>query len=123
MQGREAKHIKLAKYVQNTCNVRKNDRWWVVFKHEFVSIVCVRELDPLNITCRSKKKTGKTVNSYIPNRVTKNPAIYCFCGNTKASESDDKCVICSSDIMRLIQQSVTDSKVHSSLKDILHEAV
>ena len=30
MQSREAKHIKLALYVQNTCNVRKSIRWWTV---------------------------------------------------------------------------------------------
>ena len=82
MQGREAKHIKLAKYVQNTCNVRKCDRWWVVFRHEFVSIVWMRELDPLSTTYRSKKE--KPVgSSYVPVRVTKNLASYRFCGNER----------------------------------------
>ena len=85
-------------------------------------LLCVRELDLLSITYRSKKKRGKVVNSYAPKRVIRNPAKYCFCGNTKASECD-KCVICSSDRMRLIQQSVTDCTVNSSLKDILHEAM
>ena len=84
--------------------------------------MCVRELDPLSITYRSNKKTGEVVNSYIPKRVIKNPAKYCCCGNTKASECD-KCVICSSDLIRLIQQSVTGCKVHSSLKYFLHEAM
>jgi len=27
MQGRETKHVKLAKYVQNTCNAKKRMRW------------------------------------------------------------------------------------------------
>ena len=85
-------------------------------------LLCVRELDLLSITYRSKKKRGKVLNSYAPKRVIKNPAKYCFCGNTKASECD-KCVICSSDRMRLIQQSVTDCTVNSSLKNILHEAM
>ena len=39
MQGREAKHVKLARYVQNTYNVKKSSRWWTVFRHEFVSMV------------------------------------------------------------------------------------
>lgn len=39
MQGREAKHVKLARYVQNTCNVKKSSRWWTVFRHEFFSMV------------------------------------------------------------------------------------
>jgi hypothetical protein len=118
MQGREAKHIKLAKYVKNTCNVRKGDRWWVVFKHEFVSNVWLRELDPMSITYKSGKPARKRENSYIPLRVVKNPANYCFCGNTKAPETV-KCEICSNNMMALIQQSATDCKVHSSLKDIL----
>ena len=49
-QGREAKHIKLALYVQNTCNVRKSLRWWTVFRHEFVSMVWLRERDPFSVT-------------------------------------------------------------------------
>lgn len=37
MQGWEAKHVKLTKYVENTCNVKKSMRRWIVFRHEFVS--------------------------------------------------------------------------------------
>ena len=43
MQGREAKHVKLAKYVKNTCNARKSLRLWNVFRHEFVCMVWLRE--------------------------------------------------------------------------------
>ena len=56
MQGREAKHIKLAAYVQNTCNINKNQRWWMVFRHEYVSMVWLRELDPHSITYRPEKR-------------------------------------------------------------------
>lgn len=122
MQGREAKHIKLAKYVQNTCNVRKSDRWWVVFRHEFVSIVWMRELDPLSTTYQSKKK--KPVgSSYIPVRVIKKPASHCFCGNVKKLETDIKCAICCSNIISMIEQSVADCQIHSSLKDMLDHTV
>ena len=38
-------------------------------------------------------------------------------------ESNNKCVVCSSDIMSMIQQSVTDCKVHSSLKEMFDEAM
>ena len=31
MQGREAKHIKLKKYIENTSNVQKSQRWEHVF--------------------------------------------------------------------------------------------
>ena len=120
MQGRETKHMKLAEYVQNTCNMRKGDRWWVVFRHEFVSIVWMRELDPMSTTYRSKRKPGK---SYVPIRMIKNPGRYCFCGNTMEPESNNKCVVCSSDMMNMIQQSVTDCKVYSSLKEMFDEAM
>ena len=58
MQGREAKHIKLARYVENTCNVHKHLRWWTVFRHEYISLVWLRELDPFSINygCQKKKK-------------------------------------------------------------------
>ena len=55
--GREAKHIKLAAYVQNTCNVNKNQRWWMVFRHEYVSMVWLREYNPHSITyCPEKRE-------------------------------------------------------------------
>ena len=50
MQGREAKHIKLARYVENTCNMGKSDRWWVVFWHEYIFMIWLQELDRLSIT-------------------------------------------------------------------------
>ncbi|XP_022779299.1 uncharacterized protein LOC111320851 isoform X1 [Stylophora pistillata] len=50
MQGREAKHIKLAKYVENTCNVKKSIRWWIVFCDEFVCLLWLREMDPFSVS-------------------------------------------------------------------------
>lgn len=50
MQGREAKHVKLAKYAENTCNVRKSTRWWTVFHHEFVSLWWLREMYPFSVS-------------------------------------------------------------------------
>ena len=38
MQGREAKHVRMTKYVENTCNVKKSLRWCTVFRHEFVCL-------------------------------------------------------------------------------------
>jgi hypothetical protein len=66
MQGREAKHIKLAKYVENTCNVSKHTRWVTVFRHEFVSLVWLREMDPYNKSCQ-QSKVGRV--SFIPIKV------------------------------------------------------
>ena len=111
MQGREAKHIKLAKYIENTCNVRKNDRWWIVFKHEFISLVWLRELDPLSITYKNQEAV-----SFIPKKVSTKPTQYCYCGNTKSFESAEKCSICSDPLMALINKSASECKVDSALK-------
>jgi hypothetical protein len=110
MQGREAKHIKLAKYVENTCNVRKGDRWWVVFRHEYISMIWLRELDPLSITYKKKKE-----ESYIPARASKQQ--YCYCGNLKTSPTAEKCSICDNQITALIKKSIVEDKVDMSLKD------
>ena len=36
MQGREAKHLKLKKYMENTTNVQKGNRRRHVFRHEYI---------------------------------------------------------------------------------------
>ena len=112
MQGREAKHIKLARYVENTCNVHKNQRSWTVFRHEYISLVWLRELDPYSVTYRCEK--GEASDSYVAKRVaTKNP-LHCFCGLQKL-RSDDSCTICSSNIIQLVKESEADSRAQPSL--------
>ena len=50
MQGREAKHVKLAQYVEHKRNAKKSLRWWTVFRHKFVHMMCLRERNPNSIT-------------------------------------------------------------------------
>ena len=64
MQGRKDKHVKLANYVENTYNVRKSMRWWIVFSHEFVCLLWLREMDPFSVSYRQVKKYVS--DSYIP---------------------------------------------------------
>lgn len=82
MQGREAKHIKLAKYVENTCNVKKSMRWWIVFGHEFVCLLWLREMDPFIVSYRQEKKNA--CDSYIPKRVKDHDNRFCYCGLSKS---------------------------------------
>ena len=89
MQGREAKHVKLARYVQNTCNVKKSSRWWTVFRHEFVSMVWLRERDPYSITYHSENKNSS--DSYIPKILKDNK--FCHCGQSKLHANDEGCPI------------------------------
>jgi hypothetical protein len=117
MQGREAKHIKLARYIQNTCNVKKDQRWWIVFWHEFISLVWLRELDLLSITYHQKCETNLN-QTYVPRRVSCATEDYCNCGNKKSREQS-KCSICDSTIMQLIRQSAVNQGVVSELRKML----
>ena len=117
MQGREAKHVKLARYVQNTCNVKKSLRWWTVFRHEFVSMVWLRERDPYSITYHSEKKNSS--DSYLPKRLNDSSNKFCNCGQLKLNVTDEGCTICTNDMMKLIKESVLQGKVSSEFKKML----
>ena len=113
MQGREAKHVKLAKYVENTCNARKSLRWWTVFRHEFVSMVWLREKDPYSIAYRCEKRNIS--DSYIPKRVRDCDDRFCHCGLSKKTTGNQGCEICTSDVMKAIKQTVASGKITPEL--------
>lgn len=117
MQGREAKHVKLAKYVENTCNVKKSMRWWIVFRHEFVCLLWLREMDPYSVSYWQEKKKG--CDSYIPNRVKDNDNKFCYCGFPKLNANDEGCTVCTGNVMQLVKQSVATGKVNTELKQFL----
>ena len=118
MQGREAKHIKLTAYVQNTCNINKNQRWWMVFRHEYVSMVWLRELDPHSITYRPEKK--KACDSYIPKKVAEKNVLHCHCGLLKSNSGDDECPLCMSSTMKLVKEAARKGKISPALKTLFH---
>ena len=117
MQGREAKHVKLAKYVENTCNVKKSMRWWIVFRHEFVCLLWLREMDPYSVIYHQEKKKGS--ESYIPKRVKDHDDRFCYCGLPKLNVADEGCTICKDNLMKLVKQSVATGKVNNELKQFL----
>ena len=102
MQGREAKHVRLAKYVENTCNVKKSLRWWIVFRHEFVCLLWLRELGPFSVSYWQDKRN--TSESYVPNRVRDSDKRYYNCGLPQVSAEDDGCTICTSNITQLVKK-------------------
>lgn len=65
MQGREARHVKLAMYVENTCNVKKSVRWWIVFHREFVCLIWLREMDPYSVSYREEQKVSDSYCTYL----------------------------------------------------------
>lgn len=69
MEGREAKHQAVARYATNSTY---HNRWHSVFRHEFISLIWLRERG-YNLT------NSKSCNaSYIPKRVSSDE--YCYCG-------------------------------------------
>ena len=83
MEGREAKHIAISRYSQNTNYAM---RWQQIFRHEFLSLIWLRERDyNLDNYIPSKDR-------YVPKRVAQNN--FCFCGCPKA-EVSEMCGYCS----------------------------
>ena len=113
MQGREAKHVKLAKYVENTCNARKRLRWWTVFRDAFVCIVWLREKDPYSIAYLCEKRNIS--DSYIPKRVRDCDDTFCHCGLSKKTTGHQGCEICTSDLMKAFKQTVASGKIKPEL--------
>jgi hypothetical protein len=121
MQGREAKHIKLAKYMENTSNVRKSQRWWTVFRHEYVSLVWLRQKDPANNNYKdpAAKQKDFIQNSFIPRYVQTHDLKYCYCGLMKANKDDEKCFICGHELSAFSASSAMDGKIHPALKSFI----
>ena len=82
-QGREAKHIALAKFTRNT---KFTNRWLQVFRHEYVSLVSLQENG-----C-DERVYKETSGVYIPKRCYSDQ--FCHCGQPKQAH-DEKCSFCS----------------------------
>lgn len=81
MQDREVKYVKLVKYVENICNVRKSLQWRIVFRYEFVCMVWLREKDFYSIVYRCEKRNIS--DFYIFKRVRNCDDRFCYCGFLK----------------------------------------
>lgn len=121
IQGREAKHIKLKKYIENTTNVQKSQRWEHVFRHEHIAVVWLRDLDPHSAKYRRQSLEGEAKGVegeyYIPKRCRESD--YCFCGLRKQQLTDSKCSICGSDLMKWINESIAAGKILPAVKQYL----
>ena len=104
MQGREAKHQRLAQYAKNT--TFKN-RWRQIFCHEYMCLIWLRQQNPY------RDDYCKTNYKYVPIRCGIDD--FCHCGLPKSSMSA-KCSICITAIMKDVSLSVKNRKVSVSLK-------
>ena len=82
MEGREAKHMAISRYSQNTNYAM---RWQQIFRHEFLSLIWLRERG-YNLCNYSPSK-----ERYFPKRVAQNN--FCFCGCLKP-EVPETCGFC-----------------------------
>jgi len=82
MEGREAKHMAIRRYSQNT---NHHARWMQIFQHEFVHLVWLRE--------RGYGGEGISISkqTYVPLRVTNGQS--CFCGFDKGPEEEKCCLL------------------------------
>ena len=100
MEGREAKHIAIAKYCANTALLF---RWEQVFRHEYISFIWLRQQG------YNAKVNTTTTSSYIPKRVCTNNPEFCNCGFNKPVS--DVCRFCSDELRRMIKESIEKCKV------------
>ena len=107
MEGREAKHVTLAKF---TNNAQYNNRWSQVFKHEYISLFWLRE----NGCDETVYK--HTSNVYIPKRCFTHD--FCYCGLPKDGNVE-KCSFCSQHFQKLVSDCVLQGKTTLEAKEAI----
>ena len=107
MEGREAKHVVLAKFARNS---HHSSRWHQVFKHEFISLIWLREngYDTTTYMCSS--------DVYIPKRCL--TPEFCHCGEPK-NVLELKCAFCSDKIRNVIEDCVTKGVITNAVKEYM----
>ena len=93
MEGREQKHQKIYKYMQNSTLLV---RWQFVFRHEFISCVYLRE------NGFDQKKYNKKIIPYVP----LHESGHCTCGLRFYDPSKGCCKICDSSYIASILKSL-----------------
>ena len=81
-------------------------------RHEFVSLVLLRENDPFYTSPRRSKKVCGGL--FVPKEVQKGDYLTCRCGLSK-SVTEEGCKICTSNITAMIKSSVESGRVTDAL--------
>ena len=106
MEGREAKHIALAKFTRNT---QFSHRRLQVFRHEHVSLVWLRENGCDEIVHK------ETSGVYIPKRCYSDQ--FCHCGQPKQAQNE-KCTFCSAQLRRVVSECMVQRKITNDAKAV-----
>lgn len=107
MQGREAKHVCLQQYARHS---NLSQRWNNVLKHDFISSVWLRKLDPFHFVY------NKCKDAYVPHII--HQSCFCYCGFGKA-DTEVECIYCSSAMFKAIEVLATDGKLSPKISSIL----
>ena len=109
MEGREAKHIAIAK---NAANTAHKYRWEQVFRHEYISLVWLRAHGyTSNINSLPNTSDSANLLSYIPKRVLNKNPNFCTCGLDK-QVADELCRFCSHELRKKIKKSIHEGKAN-----------
>ena len=107
MQGREAKHISISNFAKHSTLA---NRWDMVFRHEFVSCVWLREHDPMSIHYKH------VCVKCVPEHISKQE--FCFCRYMKDRQAE-KCKFCSHPLFTQVQTSVENGEHCNETRQIL----
>ena len=95
MEGREAKHIAISRYSHNTAYLH---RWEQIFRHEYISLIWLREKGyntNVNVSCSKLR--------YIPKRVADSQE-FCNCGLHLSTNG--QCRFCNHTLRNKIEVSI-----------------
>ena len=105
MEGREAKHVFIAKYSQNTLY---QYRWQQIFRHEYITLIWLRQRGYNSATPANSPTPVNDNSTCIPKKVLTDENI-CYCGLSKLASSS-KCKFCSHPLRQAIENSVLQGK-------------
>ena len=108
MQGRKAKHTMIGAFARHST---LSLRWQLVFRHEYISCVWLRNMFPKSPTFSSHK-----VVKYVPDFVYKDN--YCYCGLEKPTDKEI-CDFCSDPLTKYINESSVQGELVEELKTLM----
>ena len=82
-----------------------------------LSLLLLRKMDPYSISYR--QENYKECDSYIPKRVKAKDTKFCYCGLPKQSVTDEGCMVCTGNVIKLVKQSVPAGKVTTELQQFV----
>ena len=106
MQGRKAKHVRIAQYAKRAT---LSSRFVLVFRHDYITGIWLRMQDPLSVQYHKNKEV------YEPE--ISNEA-FCHCGLERVA-GGEKCEFCSSALYQSIERSVREGVLDPYLANLL----